>query len=76
MGNGITNLYEAEKKGEFTVIAAPDTGLLESMGIRAGTQIRLQNRYAMGGPVLLRVEDAYSVAVGKDIAEQIEVAAV
>ena len=70
INNGI-NLYEAAKKGEFTVTSVPDIGLLESLGIRVGSKITVQNRYILGGPVLLRVEGAYSVALGKDIAKQI-----
>jgi len=71
----IENLYEAKKNGLFTVISAPDIGLLENLGIRAGTEIIIQNRYAWGGPVLLRVEGTYSVALGKDIAKQIDILA-
>ena len=43
------------------------------MGLRIGTNILVQNRYAMGGPVLLTVEGAYSIAIGKDIAQQVAV---
>ena len=67
------NLYAANKKGRFQVTSVPSIGLLESMGLRTGTYVTIQNRYAFGGPVLLRVEDAYSVALGKDIALQIGV---
>ena len=67
------NLYEAGKNNDFTVVSVPTVGLLENLGIRIGTKIVLENRYAFGGPVLLRVENTYSVAVGKDIAKQIEV---
>ena len=67
------NLYEANKAGIFKVASVPDIVLLENLGLRVGTQVKIQNRYALGGPVLLRVEDSYSVAVGKDIAGQITV---
>ena len=67
------NLYNAEKKGEFQVTSVPNIGLLEGMGLRTGTRVMVQTRYSFGGPVLLRVEDAYSVALGKDIAVQIGV---
>jgi len=67
------NLYEANKRGTFQVLSVPGIGLLENLGVRTGTQITLQNRFALGGPVLLRVEGAYSVALGKDIAKQITV---
>jgi len=67
------NLYEAKRKGTFQVVSVPGIGLLENLGLRAGTQVAVQNRYALGGPVLLRVEGTYSVALGKDIAQQITV---
>ena len=73
MANASTTLYDAKKSGLFTVLSVPDIGLLENLGVREGARISLQNRYALGGPVLLRVEDAYSVALGKDIAKQITV---
>ena len=69
----IKNLYEAKKRGNFTITSVPNIELLENLGVRAGTQITIQSRYAFGGPVLLRIEDAYSVALGKDIAKQISV---
>lgn len=68
-----TNLYSAEKSGKFQITHVPNIGLLENMGLRNGAQLTVQNRYIMGGPVLVRVEDAYSVALGKDIAIQIGV---
>ena len=68
-----TNLYSASGNSIFQVTSVPDIGLLESLGLRSGTKVKVQNRYIFGGPVLLRVEDAYSVALGKDIATQIGV---
>jgi len=73
MSNKTVNLYNAKKMGSFQLVSVPDIGLLENLGLRAGTQVTLQNRYALGGPVLLRVEGAYSIALGKDIAQQISV---
>jgi len=67
------SLYEAQKQGNFQVTSIPKIGLLENMGLRIGTNILVQNRYAMGGPVLLTVEGAYSIAIGKDIAQQVAV---
>jgi Fe2+ transport system protein FeoA len=75
-GNRQLSLYQAGKRGKFEVTRAPSNNLLENLGIRAGTQLEIQTRYALGGPVLLRVEDAYTVAIGKDIATQIDVAEV
>ena len=69
----VASLYEVKERGTFQVISIPDIGLLENLGLRVGTHITLKNRYALGGPVLLRIEGAYSVALGKDIAQQISV---
>lgn len=68
-----TNLYEAQRKTPIQVSSIPKIGLLENIGIRVGTNMMVKNRYAFGGPVLLLVEGAYSVAIGKDIAQQIAV---
>ena len=70
---GPGNLYEAKQMGSFQVVSVPNIGLLENLGLRTGTQVMVQNRYSLGGPVLLRVENAFSVALGKDIAKQITV---
>jgi len=67
------NLYEAKKSGVFHVVSVPNVGLLQNLGLRVGTKVAVQSRYALGGPVLLRVEDSFAVAVGKDIATQIAV---
>lgn len=73
MGSLTTNLYEVSAKGILQLISVPDIALLNNLGLRAGTQVKILNRYKLGGPVLLRVEGAYSVALGKDIAKQISV---
>ena len=67
------NLYQADRKMALLVESVPGVELLDGLGLRVGTRVRVQARYAFGGPVLLRVEDSYSVAVGKDIATQIGV---
>ena len=64
----IFNLYEAKVSEPFFVVSAPEITLLENLGIRQGMQVCIQNRYGFGGPVLLLVDDAYTVALGKDIA--------
>jgi len=69
----ILNLYRANKNKTFQVESIPDVGLLQNLGLRTGTKVAVQTRYAFGGPVLLRVEDSFSVAIGKDIATQISV---
>ena len=72
-GNQGINLYEARKHRTFQIVSVPPVGLLENLGVYAGTRVAIQARYAFGGPVLLRVAGAYLVAVGKDIAKQIVV---
>jgi len=67
------NLYEAKKNSILQVTSIPNVRLLQSLGLRCGTQIIIQGRYSFGGPVVLRVEDTYSIAIGKDIATQIAV---
>ena len=67
------SLYEAKNNNTYRVTSTPNIGLLESLGVRTGTQITVQNRYSFGGPILLRIEDACSVALGKVIAKQITV---
>jgi len=73
MGTVTTTLYEVNSNGILQVTSVPDISLLESLGLRTGTQIVILNRYSLGGPVLLRVEGAYSIALGKDIAQQVSV---
>ena len=67
------SLYEAAKKGIFLVAAVPAIPLLENMGLRPGARVAVKERYALGGPALVRVEGACDLALGKDIAEQIAV---
>jgi len=67
------SLYEAKRSETFQVASVPQIGLLEGLGLRIGTKVTVQNRYAFGGPVLLRVEGTYCIALGKDIAQQISV---
>ncbi|MCL1904233.1 MAG: ferrous iron transport protein A [Oscillospiraceae bacterium] len=70
----IKSLYQAEKRKSFKVVSVPDIELLRNIGLRTGTNVTVQTRYAFGGPVLLKVEDTYEVALGKDIANNIQVA--
>lgn len=67
------NLYDAKKGMVFQIASVPGVGLLENIGLRIGARVSIESRYAFGGPVLLRVENAFAVALGKDIATQISV---
>ncbi|MCL2036583.1 MAG: ferrous iron transport protein A [Oscillospiraceae bacterium] len=74
--NEYISLYgtkKSDRKREYIIVSVPDDGLLKNLGIRDEVRVRVLNRYVFGGPVLLRVEDAYTVAIGKDIAKQIMV---
>jgi len=65
------NLYHAKTDGVFELVRLPNIPLLESLGKRKGTMVSITGRLKLGGPVLLRVENAFVVAIGKDIATQI-----
>jgi len=67
------NLYQAKGNKTFHVTSVPNIGLLKNIGFRKGTKVSVEKRYAFGGPVLLKVEDAFAVAIGKDIATQVAV---
>ncbi|MCL1881890.1 MAG: ferrous iron transport protein A [Oscillospiraceae bacterium] len=71
----VTNLYQADCGIAYQVVDSPK-GLLENLGIHAGSRVEIKIRYALGGPVLLNVENAYSIAVGKDVAEKVQVVTV
>jgi len=71
MTRTMISLYDAKANKPVLITAVPDIGLLENLGVRVGTRVMIQSRYAWGGPVLLRVEDSFAVAIGKDIAVQI-----
>ena len=71
--NSGMSLYEAEKKRPLEVVAVPEVAQLHNLGLRVGTRLAVENRYRLGGPVWLRVEDAYGVAVGADVARHITV---
>jgi Fe2+ transport system protein FeoA len=63
-------LYDMQKKCCCRVVSIPDHPLLDSLGICSDAVITVENKYKFGGPVLLKIDTA-TVAIGKDIAEQI-----
>ena len=67
------NLYSAKKDGTFQIVSVPKIELLEGLGLRCGSVVVVKSRYGLGGPVLLRVENSFNVALGKDVAVQIGV---
>ena len=66
------NLYEAACNANYELISVPDINLLKSMGIHAKLQVHKKYRYAFGGPVILKIDHG-QIAVGKEVASQIQV---
>ncbi|NMA79283.1 MAG: ferrous iron transport protein A [Clostridiales bacterium] len=64
------SIYYAKDGCEYIVTSAPDLGILKSLGIVKDTSIHKRMTHKLGGPVLLMVQSS-SIAIGKDIAEQI-----
>ena len=69
----VNKLYEVKDRNNYRVVSLPALQLLENIGLRVGTIVVVLNRYAFGGPLVLRVADAYTIALGKDLALQIVV---
>ncbi len=66
------NLYQAENGKHYYIEALGDNKLLHSLGIYQGALVKKVITYALGGPVLLMV-DQREVAVGKAYALAISV---
>ena len=66
------NLYEATCNASYELISVPGIALLRSMGIINKLTVYKKYRYAFGGPVILMIDHS-QVAVGKEIASQIQV---
>lgn len=66
------NLYQAENGKQYQIDELTDNKLLHSLGIYQGAYVEKINTFAMGGPVLLMV-DQREVAVGKTYALTITV---
>ena len=67
------SLYRAKTGNTYDVVTIPEVELLKSLGIRQGSSVEMICRYPLGGPVLLRIEDSSTVAIGKDIASLVSV---
>ncbi|MFI3114747.1 MAG: FeoA family protein [Clostridia bacterium] len=65
-------LYEVENNKTYIVTKALELPLLSSLGVYEGSVVEKCTTYKHGGPVLLLIEKR-EVAVGRDIAVQIEV---
>jgi Fe2+ transport system protein FeoA len=67
------SLYKSALNREYRITHVPELGILKGLGVRKGTRLQPVHRYFLGGPVLVIVDGAYSVALGKDAALQIQV---
>lgn len=65
-------LYNSENDQTYKVIAVPNVTLLNTLGVFIGAKIVKKNTYKMGGPVLVAI-GSREVAIGKDLAVQIQV---
>lgn len=66
------NLYNAQPGKEYTILATPDYRLLSSIGLFSGARVRVESKYAFGGPVSISLSTK-KIAVGKDLATRIDV---
>lgn len=65
-------LYNLNKEDRCQILSTPDMGLLESLGIRVGLNVRIKNKQPLGGPVVLQT-GTRNIAIGRAIADQIVV---
>lgn len=65
-------LYNSENNQVYQVIDVPNVALLNSLGVFTGAKIAKKDTYKMGGPVLIAI-GSREVAIGKDLAVQIQV---
>ena len=66
----VSNLYEAPAERMYEISEMPDTGLLESLGVRLKAYVYKKYAYSFGGPVLVTIDDS-KIAIGKDVARKI-----
>jgi Fe2+ transport system protein FeoA len=66
------SLYEAKPGKEYTIVRTPDFRLLSSIGLFNGAKVKMESKYALGGPVSVSLSTK-KIAVGKDLATQIYV---
>ncbi len=66
------NLYKLENEKQCTIKTVPTLDLLKSLGVFEGAVVTKKFTYNMGGPVLILIDNR-EVAIGKDLAIDIEV---
>ena len=69
-------LYEIEKKQNCVIQSLPEVGLLHYLGLREGLKVSVMSKQPFGGPVVVQFGNNRSIAISKEIAEQINVAEV
>ncbi len=65
-------LYSLKAKQNCVIENLPEIDLLHFLGLRKGLQVSILSRQPFGGPVVVQCGKR-SVAISKEVAEQIEV---
>lgn len=68
----MNSMYNAENNTAYIVKDTPNLAILNTLGVFEGSKIIKKNTYKLGGPVLILI-DGREVAIGKDLALEIEV---
>ena len=69
-------LYEIKNKQSCIIQSLPEVGLLHYLGLREGLEISVMTKQPFGGPVVVQMGNNRSIAISKEIAQQISVAEV
>jgi len=66
------SLYQVKRSGTCVIESVPDCKMLQALGIRRGTNVRVVVRQPLGGPVVVSLGQR-EVAVSLEYARQITV---
>lgn len=69
------SLYDVVCNANYKLVSVPANALLSSMGIDDSFPVYKKYQYRFGGPVII-MSDHSEIAIGKDIAVQIQVSEV
>ena len=69
-------LYEIKNKQNCVIQSLPNVGLLHHLGLREGLKVSIMSKQPFGGPVVVQMNNNRSIAISKEIAQQINVAEV
>ncbi|MGI5899155.1 MAG: FeoA family protein [Christensenellales bacterium] len=64
------SLYEAKTGQSYIITSVPDYDLLSSIGIIEGVKVKVESKYALGGPVSVALSTR-KIAIGKDVATKV-----